>query len=145
MVGTAFDESLARAVMSLNQLLKAIDMVNQFSHSMLAPPPRPWGRAPGYYGTARALMRRIAGQQPTAINVFHRGFQSCDRYMRGTWAIECVTPCCLCWGRRPDPTESRPGAGGPPDSTTSAHGESRASADVGGTGRGVALGLAFLK
>jgi hypothetical protein len=75
MVGTAFPMKVSPALldMSLNQPLKAIDMVNQFSHSMLAPPPSAMGPGTWLYGTARALMRRVLASNPT-VNVFHRGF-----------------------------------------------------------------------
>jgi hypothetical protein len=68
--------------MSLNQPLKAIDMVNQFSHSMLAPPPSAMGPGTWLYGTARALMRRMLASNPTA-SMFSPWFQSCDRYSEG--------------------------------------------------------------
>jgi hypothetical protein len=52
MVGTAFPMKVSPALldMSLNQPLKAI--VNQFSHSMLAPPPSAMGPGTWLYGTA---------------------------------------------------------------------------------------------
>ena len=88
MVGTAFPMRVSPALldMSLNQPLKAIDMVNQFSHSMLAPPPSAMGPGTWLYGTARALMRRVLASNPT-VNVFHRGFQACDRYSQGLDAM----------------------------------------------------------
>lgn len=92
MVGTAFPMKVSPALldMSLNQPFKAIDLVNQFSHSMLAPPPSAMGPGTWLYGTARALMRRVLASNP-AVNVFHRGFQACDSYTRGLTAMARVS------------------------------------------------------
>lgn len=88
MVGTAFPMTVSPALldMSLHQPFKAIDWVNQFSHSMLAPPPSAMGPGTWLYGTARALMRRVLASNP-AVNVFHRGFQACDSYTQGLTAM----------------------------------------------------------
>jgi pimeloyl-ACP methyl ester carboxylesterase len=66
--------------------MKAIDMVNVFSHSMLAPPPSALGPGTWVYGGARALMRRVLASNRT-VNVFHRGFVACDSYAGGDAAI----------------------------------------------------------
>jgi len=66
--------------------MKAIDMVNVFSHSMLAPPPSALGPGTWLYGGSRALMRRVLASN-TRVNLFHRGFQACDRYAGGEEAI----------------------------------------------------------
>jgi pimeloyl-ACP methyl ester carboxylesterase len=88
MLGTAFPMTVSPALLelSLQQPLKAIDLVNQFSHSMLAPPPSAMGPGTWLYGTARALMRRVLASNPV-VNVFHRGFQACDRYTEGLTAM----------------------------------------------------------
>ena len=88
MVGTAFPMKVSPALLdlSLHQPFKAIDLVNQFSHSMLAPPPSATGPGTWLYGTARALMRRVLASNP-AVNVFHRGFQACDSYIQGLSAM----------------------------------------------------------
>ena len=88
MVGTAFPMKVSPALldMSLHQPFKAIDLVNQFSHSMLAPPPSAMGPGTWLYGTSRALMRRVLASNP-AVNVFHRGFQACDSYTQGLTAM----------------------------------------------------------
>ena len=88
LVGTAFPMKVSPALleMSLNEPFKAIDLVNQFSHSMLAPPPSAMGPGTWLYGTARALMRRVLASNPT-VNLFHRGFQACDSYSQGLSAI----------------------------------------------------------
>ena len=91
MVGTAFPMAVSPALlaMSLAQPLQAIDLVNQFSHSMLAPPPSAMGPGTWLYGTARALMRRVLASN-TAVNIFHRGFKACDDYKNGLQAMASV-------------------------------------------------------
>jgi pimeloyl-ACP methyl ester carboxylesterase len=69
--------------------MKAIDMVNVFSHSMLAPPPSALGPGTWLYGGSKALMRRVLASN-TAVNVFHRGFKACDDYRGGEAAMEQV-------------------------------------------------------
>jgi hypothetical protein len=65
-------------------------MVNQFSHSMLAPPPSAMGPGTWLYGTARALMRRVLASNPT-VNV-SPWFQVCDRYSEGLAAMAQASP-----------------------------------------------------
>jgi pimeloyl-ACP methyl ester carboxylesterase len=63
--------------------MKAIEMVNTFSHSMLSPPPSALGPGTWLYGGSRALMRRVyqggMASNPHE-NVFHIGFKACDSY-----------------------------------------------------------------
>lgn len=85
LVGTAFPMKVSPALLdtSLNEPMKAIEMVNTFSHSMLAPPPSALGPGTWLYGGSRALMRRVystAMAGPSRENVFHTGFTACDRY-----------------------------------------------------------------
>lgn len=89
LVGTAFPMKVSPALLdsSLNAPQKAIDMVNVFSHSTLAPPPSTLGAGTWVYGGARALMRRVLASNPT-VNVFHRGFKACDDYRGGEAAME---------------------------------------------------------
>ncbi|TAL64936.1 MAG: alpha/beta hydrolase, partial [Burkholderiaceae bacterium] len=56
LVGTAFPMKVSPALLdaSLNQPQQAIDMVNQFSHSTLAPPPSSLGPGTWLYGGSRA-------------------------------------------------------------------------------------------
>jgi pimeloyl-ACP methyl ester carboxylesterase len=81
LVGTAFPMKVSPALLdtSLNQPFKAIEMVNTFSHSTLAPPPSALGPGTWLYGGSRALMRRVLASNPRE-NVFHIGFTACDRY-----------------------------------------------------------------
>lgn len=72
---------------SVNAPMKAIDMVNAFSHSLLAPPPSSLGPGTWLYGGGRALMKRVLASNPR-VNVFHRGFVACDSYRGGDAAME---------------------------------------------------------
>ncbi len=67
---------------SLSDPLKAIEMVNVYSHSTLAPPPSALGPGTWVPGMSRALMRRMLASN-RAVNVFHRGFKACDDYRGG--------------------------------------------------------------
>ena len=91
MVGTAYPMKVSPALLdaSLNQPYKAIDMVNVFSHSTLAPPPSALGPGTWLHGGSRALMRRVLASNPK-VNVFHTGFMACDRYDQGEQAMERV-------------------------------------------------------
>ena len=62
--------------------LKAIDMVNAFSHAGMAAKPSFPGPGMWLHGASRALMRRMqAGQHE--LNLFHHDFGVCDRYANG--------------------------------------------------------------
>lgn len=91
MVGTAYPMKVSPALLdsSLNQPMKAIDMVNVFSHSTLAPPPSALGPGTWLLGGSKALMRRVLASNPR-VNVFHRGFVACDSYDQGEQAMERV-------------------------------------------------------
>ena len=91
MVGTAYPMKVSSALLdaSLNQPMKAIDMVNTFSHSTLAPPPSALGPGTWLHGGSKALMRRVLASNPR-VNVFHRGFVACDSYDQGEQAMERV-------------------------------------------------------
>jgi len=93
LVGTAYPMKVSPALLdnSLHAPMKAIEMVNVFSHSMLAPPPSALGPGTWLYGGSRALMRRVLASNPR-VNLFHRGFAACDGYSGGEQAMEKV-PC----------------------------------------------------
>jgi pimeloyl-ACP methyl ester carboxylesterase len=74
---------------SLNDPQKAIQMVNVFSHSTLAPPPSALGPGTGLLGGSKALMRRVLASNPDE-NIFHIGFKACDQYDQGEIAISKV-------------------------------------------------------
>lgn len=88
LVGTAYPMKVSPALLenSLHQPMKAIDMVNVFSHSMLAPPPSALGPGTWLHGGSKALMKRVLASNPR-VNVFHRGFAACDGYAGGEAAM----------------------------------------------------------
>jgi pimeloyl-ACP methyl ester carboxylesterase len=88
LIGTAFPMKVSPALLetSLNQPLQAIDLVNVFSHSMLAPPPSALGPGSWLYGGAKALMKRVLASN-REVNLFHRGFKACDDYRGGVAAM----------------------------------------------------------
>ena len=92
LVGTAYPMAVSPALLesSLNTPMRAIDMVNSFSHSMLAPPPSSLGPGTWLYGGSRALMRRVLASN-REVNVFHVGFKACNDYANGEAAMAAVT------------------------------------------------------
>jgi pimeloyl-ACP methyl ester carboxylesterase len=84
MIGTAYPMKVSEALLETARTapLKAIDMVNVFSHSTMAS--KPSYPSPGFWlhGSNRALMRRVQAGQ-TAVNLFHHDFGVCDRYAGG--------------------------------------------------------------
>lgn len=91
LVGVAYPMKVSPALLenAQHQPQKAIEMVNVYSHSLLAPPPSALGPGSWLYGASRALMRRVLASN-TKVNVFHRGFVACDSYAGGETAIEKV-------------------------------------------------------
>lgn len=91
LVGTAFPMAVSPALLesSLGTPMRAIDMVNAFSHSMLAPPPSSLGPGTWLYGGSRALMRRVLASN-REVNVFHVGFSACNDYANGEAAMAAV-------------------------------------------------------
>ena len=95
LVGTAYPMRVSPALLesSVSAPLKAIAMVNTFSHSTLAPPPSALGPGTWLYGGSRALMRRVLASN-TQVNVFFTGFKACDSYTNGEAAmaqVQCPT------------------------------------------------------
>lgn len=88
LVGTAYPMTVSPALLdgALNDPQRAIDMVNNFSHSLLAPPPSSLGPGTWLYGGSRALMRRVLASNRQA-NVFHLGFKACNDYAHGEEAM----------------------------------------------------------
>ena len=88
MVGTAYPMRVSPALLelSVSAPFKAIDMVNSFSHSTLAPPPSALGPGTWLYGGSKALMRRVLASN-TQANVFHAGFKACTDYRGGEAAM----------------------------------------------------------
>jgi pimeloyl-ACP methyl ester carboxylesterase len=92
LVGTAFPMPVAPALLaaSLNEPLKALQMVNVFSRSTLAPPPSALGPGTWVYGAALALGKRVLASN-REVNLFHTGFVACDSYRHGEVAMPQVT------------------------------------------------------
>lgn len=88
LVGTAFPMKVSPALLdaSLNEPDKAIAMINLFSRSTLAPPPSALGPGTWVHGVNTALNRRVLAGN-AEVNLFHRGFQACDRYAGAEAAI----------------------------------------------------------
>jgi len=74
---------------SLNDPQNAIQMVNIFSHSTLAPPPSALGPGTWLLGGSKALMRRVLASNPHE-NIFHIGFKACDQYDQAKEAMSKV-------------------------------------------------------
>jgi pimeloyl-ACP methyl ester carboxylesterase len=92
MVGSAYPMKVSDALLTTarDAPLKAIDMVNAFSHSTLAAKPSFPGPGMWLHGSNRALMRRVQAAQ-VGVNLFHHDFSVCDRYANGLQAASNVT------------------------------------------------------
>jgi pimeloyl-ACP methyl ester carboxylesterase len=92
LVGTAYPMKVSPALLeaSLKAPMKALEMVNIFSRSTLAPPPSALGPGTWVYGASMALGRRVLASN-TQVNLFHTGFKACDSYTRGEEAMAQVT------------------------------------------------------
>lgn len=92
LVGTAFPMKVSPALIeaSLNEPLKALQMVNVFSRATLAAPPSALGPGTWVYGASMALGRRVLASNPH-VNIFHRGFVACDSYANGLEAMADIT------------------------------------------------------
>jgi pimeloyl-ACP methyl ester carboxylesterase len=88
LVGIAHPMKVSPALLesSQHEPMKAISMVNVYSHSLMAPPPSALGPGTWLHGGSRALMKRVLASNPR-VNVFHRGFVACDSYAGGEAAI----------------------------------------------------------
>jgi len=92
LVGIAFPMKVSPALLdaSLNEPMKALEMVNIFSRSTLAPPPSAMGPGTWVYGASLALGRRVLASNAN-INLFHTGFKACDSYTHGEEAMAQVS------------------------------------------------------
>ena len=109
MVGTAYPMKVSDALLSTarDAPMKAIDMVNVFSHSGIAAKPSHPGPGSWLHGGNRALMRRVQAGQ-TGVNLFHHDFSVCDRYTGGLLAaakVQC--PASLIVGERDQMTSPK--------------------------------------
>jgi pimeloyl-ACP methyl ester carboxylesterase len=92
LVGIAFPMRVSPALLqaSVTEPMKALEMVNVFSRSTLAPPPSALGPGTWVYGASMALGRRVLASNPK-VNVFYTGFKACDSYQNGLQAMARVT------------------------------------------------------
>jgi pimeloyl-ACP methyl ester carboxylesterase len=92
LVGTAFPMKVSPVLIetSLNDPMKALNMINVFSRSTLAAPPSALGPGTWVFGVGMALGKRVLASNK-AVNVFHRGFVACDSYANGEQAISDIT------------------------------------------------------
>lgn len=88
LVGTACPMKVSPALLenAQHQPQQAIDMVNVYSHALMAPPPSALGPGTWLHGSSRALMKRVLASN-SRVNVFHRGFVACDSYANGAAAM----------------------------------------------------------
>ena len=109
LVGTAFPMKVSPALIeaSLNEPMKALQMVNVFSRATLAAPPSVLGPGTWVYGASMALGRRLLASN-TQVNIFHRGFVACDSYANGLEAMAAITcPVLFVLGERDQMTPPR--------------------------------------
>ena len=92
LVGIAFPMKVSPALLeaSLKEPMKALDMVNIFSRSTLAPPPSTLGPGTWVYGASMALGRRVLASN-AKVNLFYTGFKACDSYANGEQAMAQVS------------------------------------------------------
>ena len=88
LVGTAFPMKVSPALLeaSRESPLKALEMMNVFSRSTLAPPPSALGPGTWVYGASMALGRRVLNSAHR-VNALHAGFKACDSYTNGEVAM----------------------------------------------------------
>lgn len=112
MLGTAFPMTVAPALLETAREtpLRAIDLVNAYSHSTFAAKPGHPGPGSWLHGANRALMRRVqAGWR--AGNLFLTDFEVCNRYAGGLDAATRVTcPVTFVLGSRDQMTQPRQAA-----------------------------------
>lgn len=93
MVATAFPMKVSEALFATarENPLRAIDMVNVFSHAGIAAKPSFPGPGSWLHGANRALMRRMQAGAAAHGNLFLVDFAACDRYANGLQAAARVT------------------------------------------------------
>ena len=109
MLGTAYPMKVSDALLATarDEPLRAIDMVNVFSHSTHAAKPSHPSPGSWLHGSNRALMRRVQAGQP-AVNMFHHDFSVCDAYAGGLAAAQRVRcPTTFILGKRDQMTQPR--------------------------------------
>ena len=91
MIATAYPMKVSEALLTTarEQPLRAIDMVNAFSHGSIAGKPSFPGPGMWLHGSNRALMRRMlvgATGLEAGTNLFEHDFRVCDSYANGLHA-----------------------------------------------------------
>jgi pimeloyl-ACP methyl ester carboxylesterase len=92
LVGCAYPMQVSPVLIesSSNDPMKALEMVNVFSRSTLAPPPSALGPGTWIFGASTALGKHVLASNKQ-VNLFHAGFVACDSYRNGDAAMERVT------------------------------------------------------
>jgi pimeloyl-ACP methyl ester carboxylesterase len=92
LVGCAYPMQVSPVLIdaSLNDPVKALELVNVFSRSTLAPPPSALGPGTWIFGASTALGKHVLASNKE-VNLFHTGFVACDRYRNGEAAMQQVT------------------------------------------------------
>ncbi|MGH8797378.1 MAG: alpha/beta fold hydrolase [Caldimonas sp.] len=109
MIGTAYPMAVSAALLETarDAPLRAIDMVNSYSHSTSAAKPSYPGPGSWLHGSNRALMRRVLAGAPEC-NLFSLDFEVCNGYAGGLEAAAKVTcPTTLILGERDQMTPPR--------------------------------------
>jgi pimeloyl-ACP methyl ester carboxylesterase len=99
MMGTAYPMQVSPALLETAERdpLRAIEMVNAWSHASIAAKPSFPGPGMWLHGSNRALMRRMQAGWHDG-NLFHHEFSTCDRYRGGEAAaaqVACPVHCVL--------------------------------------------------
>lgn len=92
LVGISYPMAVTPSLLAMAdaQPLNAIDLINQYSHSLLAPPPSALGPGTWVKGAGRALNRRVLAGNKN-VNLLHLAFASSDSYRNGLEAIKQVS------------------------------------------------------
>jgi pimeloyl-ACP methyl ester carboxylesterase len=92
LVGCAYPMQVSPVLIdaSLNDPMRALEMVNVFSRSTLAPPPSALGPGTWIFGASMALGKQVLASNQE-VNLFHTGFVACDSYRHGEAAMQKVT------------------------------------------------------
>ena len=88
LVGISYPMAVTPSLLAMAdaQPLNAIDLINQYSHSLLAPPPSGLGPGTWVKGAGRALNRRVQISN-NQVNLLHHAFVACDSYRNGEQAM----------------------------------------------------------
>jgi pimeloyl-ACP methyl ester carboxylesterase len=91
LVGCAYPMQVSPVLIenSKSDPMKALEMVNVFSRSTLAPPPSALGPGTWIFGASTALGKHVLASNKE-VNLFHTGFVACDSYRNGEAAMELV-------------------------------------------------------